>query len=70
VEDLGDVGFDGAFGDVQPGGDGPVGQALGDQPEDLSFPLAEVGEGSCRRRRPTSRETIVGSITVSRPRCA
>jgi hypothetical protein len=30
LEDLGDVGFDGAFGDIQPGGDGPVGHALGD----------------------------------------
>jgi hypothetical protein len=39
------VRLDGAFGDVQSGGDGPVGHALGDQPEDLSFPLAEAGEG-------------------------
>jgi hypothetical protein len=45
LEDLGDVGFHGAFGDIQPGGDGPVGHALGDQPEDLSFPLTEDGEG-------------------------
>src|SRR4029453_16259902 len=45
LEDLGDVGFDGAFGDDQPGGAGPVGPALGDQPEDLSFPLAELGQG-------------------------
>jgi hypothetical protein len=33
VEDLGDMGFDGAFGDQWPGGDGPVGHALGDRPE-------------------------------------
>jgi hypothetical protein len=44
LEDLGDMGLHGAFGDVQPGGDGPVGHALGDQPEDLSFPLAEGGQ--------------------------
>jgi hypothetical protein len=41
---LGDVGFDGAFGDVQPGGDGAVGQALGDQPEYFPFPLTEDSE--------------------------
>jgi hypothetical protein len=45
LEDLGDVGFDGAFGDDQSGGDGPVGPAFGDQPEDLSLPLAEGGQG-------------------------
>jgi hypothetical protein len=43
LEDLGDLGLDGALGDDQPGGDGPVGYALGDQPQDLSFPLAEDG---------------------------
>src|SRR4029453_12883594 len=43
-EDLGHVSFDGALGDVQPGGDGPVGHAFGDQSEHLSFPLAEEGE--------------------------
>src|SRR4029450_7102683 len=44
LEDLGDVGLHGALGGVQPGGDGPVGHALGDQPQDLSFPLAEDGQ--------------------------
>jgi hypothetical protein len=31
------VGFHGALGDEQPGSDGPVGHALGDEPE--HFPL-------------------------------
>jgi hypothetical protein len=30
------MGFDGALGDVQPGGDGPVGHALGDRPWECS----------------------------------
>jgi hypothetical protein len=36
LEDLGDMGFDGALGDLQPGGDGPVGHTLGDQPWECS----------------------------------
>jgi hypothetical protein len=43
-EDLRHVGLGGAFGDDQPGGDGPVGHALGDQPQHLSFPLAQFSE--------------------------
>ena len=44
-EDLFDVGFDGAFGDEQAGGDGPVGQPLGDQGEHLTFAFSELAEG-------------------------
>src|SRR4029450_11549982 len=44
LEDLGDVGLHGAFGDEQPGGDGPVGQALGDQPQHLPLPLTKHGQ--------------------------
>jgi hypothetical protein len=65
LEDLGNVGLHGALGDEQPGGNGPVGHALGDQPEDLPFPLAEVGQGVGPAASPDQRETIVGSITVS-----
>ena len=43
-EDLFDVGFDGAFGDEQAGGDGPVGQPLGDQGEHLALTPAELIE--------------------------
>src|SRR4029453_18251663 len=50
LEDLGDVGLHGAFGDVQPGGDGPVGHALGDQPEHLPLPPPEDGQGALGAR--------------------
>jgi hypothetical protein len=40
---LGDVRLSGPCGDDQPGGDGPVGHALGDHPEDLSFSFADLG---------------------------
>jgi hypothetical protein len=38
-----DVGFDGALGDRQPGGDAPVRPALGNQPEDLLVQVADPG---------------------------
>jgi len=42
LEDLLDVGLDGALGDEQAGGDGSVGQPLGDQREDLAFAFGEL----------------------------
>jgi hypothetical protein len=45
LEDLLDVGFDGAFGDEQAGGDGLVGQPFGDQRERLALAPAELAEG-------------------------
>src|SRR6266508_570267 len=42
---LGGVGFDGAFGDQWPGGEGPVGPALGDQPKGHR-PRARPGGGA------------------------
>src|SRR5215469_2024739 len=44
-EDLFDVGLDGALGDEQAGGDGPVRKSLGHQGEDLAFTPAELVEG-------------------------
>jgi hypothetical protein len=43
-ENLLDVGFDGALGDEQAGGDRPVRESLGDQGEDLALALAELVE--------------------------
>ena len=65
MEDLGDVGLQGAFGDVQSGGDGPVGHTLDDQYEHLRPRWLRVTKGILLARRPISRETIVGSGTVS-----
>jgi hypothetical protein len=44
-EDLRNVRFYGALGDEQASGDGPVGHALGDEPEHLSLTLGELSEG-------------------------
>ena len=44
-EDLGDVGLDGPLRDVEPGGDGLVGETFGDEAEDLSLTLAEHRQG-------------------------
>src|SRR5258708_40239575 len=67
-EDLLDVGFDGALGDEQAGGDGLVGQPFGDQSEHLTFPFGELVERAGRRWRAKSRATIVGSTTFLRRR--
>jgi hypothetical protein len=56
----------GALGDQQAGGDGPVGEPLGDQCQHLALAFGELVEGSARRLRAKSRATIVGSTTVSR----
>src|SRR5260370_41609543 len=44
LEDLLDVGFDGALGDEQAGCDGPVREALGKQSEHLALTPAELLE--------------------------
>ena len=54
-----------AYGEGQPRGDRLVRPALGDQREDLTFAFGESESGSSRRRPPSRRETIVGSMTVS-----
>src|SRR5216683_497606 len=45
-EDLLDVCFDGALGDEQAGGEGPVGEPLGDQREHLALAFGELVEGA------------------------
>jgi hypothetical protein len=46
-EDAGDVALDGGLAEAEPGGDLGVGQALGDQPDDVEFAFAEVpGRGA------------------------
>ena len=45
LEDLLDVGLDGALGDEQAGGDGPVREPLGDQREHLALAFGELVEG-------------------------
>jgi hypothetical protein len=59
LEDLGE-GLDGAFGDVQPGGDGPVGVPSAISPRTPRSRSLRTARGSCRRRRPTRRETMLG----------
>jgi len=59
-------GFDGAFGDVQPGGDGPVGHALGDQPEDLSFSFADLGKRAVDDHLEGTGKRLVLVLPVSR----
>src|SRR5258708_32497105 len=44
LEDLLDVGFDGALGDEQAGSDGPVRESLGNQSEHLALTPAELIE--------------------------
>ena len=44
-EDLLDMRFDGALGDEQVGGDGPVGEPLGDQCQHLALAFGEFVEG-------------------------
>jgi hypothetical protein len=51
LEDAGQVGFDGALGDAQVAGDLLVGQAVGDQGQDLAFAVAELVRGACSVRR-------------------
>src|SRR5215468_4020239 len=55
VEDVGEVGFNGALRQEQPGRDLLVGEAVGDEPGDFQFPAGEpkgrFGPGKRRRLR-------------------
>jgi hypothetical protein len=63
VEDAGHVPLDGGHGDDQFARDAGVGEALGDQRQDLPLARGQVVERLAFRWRPTSRATTSGSST-------
>ncbi len=52
--------LDGALGHEQPRGDGAVGHALGDEPQDFSFPVSEPGQ----RIGPAAKQAIELAIHI------
>jgi hypothetical protein len=68
LEDAGQVGLDGAFGDAQVAGDLLVGQPVGDQGQDLAFAVAELVLGAGVVRRVSRVRATLGGAGTGRPR--